>query len=76
MINAFPGGSRVKNLPMQQRLIFDPLVGKISWKRKWQLTTVFLPGKFHGQRSLAGYSSWGCRELDTTECACMHVVDK
>ena len=35
--------------------------------RKWQSTPVFLPGKFHGQRSLAGYSPWGCKELDTTE---------
>ena len=36
-------------------------------RRKWQPTPVFLPGKFHGQRSLAGYSPWGCKELDTTE---------
>ena len=35
---------------------FDPWVGKISWRRKWQPTPVFLPGKSHGQRSLAGYS--------------------
>ena len=32
---------------------FNPWVGKIPWKRKWQTTPVFLPGKFHGQRSLA-----------------------
>ena len=44
-----------------------PWVGKIPWRRKWQPTLVFLPGKFHGQRSLAGYSSWGGKELDTTE---------
>ena len=30
-------------------------------------TPVFLPGKFHGQRSLAGYSPWGYKESDTTE---------
>ena len=35
--------------------------------RKWQPTLVFLPGEFHGQRSLAGYSPWGCKESDTTE---------
>ena len=35
---------------------FDPWVGKISWSRKWQPTPVFLPGKSHGQRSLASYS--------------------
>ena len=33
-----------------------------------QPTSVFLPGKFHGQGSLAGYRPWGCKELDTTEC--------
>ena len=43
---------------------FDPWVGKIPWRRKWQLTLVFLPGKSHGQRS---YSQWGHKELDTTE---------
>ena len=42
-------------------------VGKIVWKRKWQPPPVFLPGKFHGQRSLVGYSPWGHRELDITE---------
>ena len=39
----------------------------ITWRRKWQTTPVFLPGEFHGQRNLAGYSRWGCKELDTTE---------
>ena len=37
---------------------------KIPWRRKWQPTPVFLPGKSHGQRSLVGYSPWGCSELD------------
>ena len=46
---------------------FDLWVGKISWRRAWQPTLLFLPGKPHGQRSLAGYSPWGCKELDTTE---------
>ena len=46
---------------------FDPWVGKIPWRRKWPLTPVFLPGKFHGQRSLVGYSPWSRKELDTTE---------
>ena len=50
-----------------QRHEFDPWIGKIPWSRKWQLTPVFLPGKFHGQRSLAGYSSWGRKESDTAE---------
>ena len=38
---------------------FDPWVGKIPWKRAWQPTPVSLPGESHGQRILAGYSSWG-----------------
>ena len=46
---------------------FDPWARKIPWRRKWQSTPVFLPGKFHGQRSLAGYSLWGCKESDATE---------
>ena len=41
---------------------FDPWVGRIPWDRKWQPTPVFLPGEFHGQRSLAGYSPWDCKE--------------
>ena len=41
---------------------FNPWDGKISWKRKWQPTPVFLPGKSHGWRSLVGYSPW-CRRV-------------
>ena len=36
---------------------FDPWVGKIPWRRKWQPTPVFLPGKSHGQENLEGYSA-------------------
>ena len=39
----------------------------IYWRRKWQPTLVLLPGKFHGWRSLVGYSPWGRKESDTTE---------
>ena len=52
---------------------FDPCVGKIPWKRTWQPTPVCVPGKSHRQRSLEGYSPWGCKEPDTTEatkCVC------
>ena len=42
-------------------------VGKIPWRRKWQLTPVLLPGKSNGRRSLVGYSPQGPKELDTTE---------
>jgi len=38
---------------------FDPWVGKIIWRRKWQPTPVFLPEKLYGQRSLVGYTLWG-----------------
>ena len=40
---------------------------KDTWKRRWQPTPVFLPGKFHGQRTMAGYSQWGHQESVTTE---------
>ena len=42
---------------------------KICWRREWQRTPEFLPGRSHGQRSLVGYSPWGHKELDTTEPA-------
>ena len=41
----------------------DPWVGKIPWRRKWQPTAMFLPGKFHGQRSLEGHSPWGHKRV-------------
>ena len=44
-----------------KRCRFDPWVGKIPWRRKWQPTPVLLPGESHGQRSLAGYSPRGHR---------------
>ena len=49
---------------------FDLWVGKIPWRKAWLPTPVFLPGKLHGQRSLAGYSPQGNKELDTTEHTC------
>ena len=39
----------------------------MPWRRKWKPTTIFLPGKFRGQRNLVGCSSWGHRKSDTTE---------
>ena len=45
----------------------DPWVGNIPWRRAWQPTPIFLPGKSHGQRILAGYRPWGYKELDMTE---------
>ena len=50
-----------------RRLRFYPWVGKISWRRKWQPTPVFLPGKSQGQGILASYSPWGPKESDMIE---------
>ena len=55
----FPGGSDSKESACSAGdPRFNPWVGKIAWRRKWLPTPVFLPGEFHGQRSLVGYSSW------------------
>ena len=62
----------------RKRCGFDPWVGKIPWRRAWQPTPVFLPGECHGQRSLAGYSPWGCIDSDMTEVTehpCVHAFD-
>ena len=61
----------VKNIPAtavrHKGRGFNPSVGKIPWRRARQPTTVFLPRESHGQRSLAGYSPWGCTKSDKTE---------
>ena len=49
----------VNHLPIIQETRFNHWIGKISWRRKWQPTPVFLPGKSHGWRSLVGYSPRG-----------------
>ena len=60
----FPGGSDGKEPTCNSG---DPgSILKIPWRREWQLTPVFLPGEFQGQRSLAGYSPQGCKESDMT----------
>ena len=63
----------VKHLPTMQEIWVQSWVGKMSWRRKWQPTPVFLPGKSHGWRSLVGYSPWGRKELDTTELLHFHT---
>ena len=50
-----------------RRLEFDPWVGKIPWRRKWQPILVLLPEESHGQRSLEGYTVHGVAELDMPE---------
>ena len=71
LVRGFPDGASGKASACQcsrnKNCGFDPWVRKIPWSRKCQPTPVFLPGKSHGQRSLVGYSSWGLKELDTTE---------
>ena len=57
----FPSGSDSKEPG------FSLWVGKSPWRREWQPTPVFLPGEFHGQGSLAGYTPWGCKDSDMTE---------
>ena len=52
---------------------FDPWVSKVWWKRKWQFTLVFLPGKSHGQRSLENYSPQGHKQSDTAERLSTHT---
>ena len=67
-LNDFPDGSDGK---ASAYIVGDPgsipVSGKILWRRKWQPTPVLLPGKSHGQRSLVGYSPWGCKESDMIE---------
>ena len=58
---------RIKHLPAMRETQVQSLGWEDPLRRKWQATPVFLPGESHGQRSLAGYSPQGCKELDTTE---------
>ena len=64
----FPGGSAGEESACKGgRSGFDPWVGKIPWRKEWLPTPVFLHGKSHAQRSLEGYSPWGCKVSDPTE---------
>ena len=73
----FPGGASGKESAFEfrrcKRRGFDPWVGKIPWRRKWQPTPVFLPRNFLGQRSLASYSLQGHKESDMTEHTHTHT---
>ena len=57
----------VKNLSAMQETQVQSLGRENPWRRKWQPTPVFLPGKSYGQRSLVVYHPWGRTESDTTE---------
>ena len=62
----FPGGSDGKESAVQETQV-QSLGWEVRRRREWLPIPVFLPGEFHGQRSLVGYHSWGHKELDTTE---------
>ena len=81
-LESFPGGASGKEPACQcrrhKRRGFDPCI-EITWNRAWLPTPVFLPWESHGQKSLAGYSPWGCKESDKTEVtqqACPHSIWK
>ena len=63
----FPGGASGKESTCKgrrrKRGKFNLWVGKIPWRKAWQPTPAFLPGESHGQRSLVGYSPWGCKRV-------------
>ena len=62
------GAQTVKNsLAMWGISKFNSWVRKIPWRMEWKPTPVFLPGEFHGQRSLAGYSPWSQKESVVTD---------
>ena len=64
----FPGSSDSKESACNAGdLGFNPWFGKIPWRGEWQPIPIFLPGEFHGQGSLVGYSPWGIKELEMTE---------
>ena len=69
----FPAGAVVKNPSADAGETTDsgliPGLGRSPWRRKQQPIPVFAPGKFHEQRTLIGYSPWGCKESDMTVCA-------
>ena len=71
LIKGFPDGPSGKEPTYQcrrwERHRFNSWVGKVPWKRAWQLPPILFPGESHGQRSCAGYSPWSRKELGTTQ---------
>ena len=63
-----------KNLPAIQETWVRSLGQEVvPWRKKWQPTPVFLPGEFYGQRSLAGYSPWGCKSQSRPSDKHFHI---
>ena len=73
LYGGFLSGSVVKNLPEMQETQVRSLVRKIPWRRKWQLTPILSPGKFHGQKHLVDCTTWGHKELDISEHTYTHT---
>ena len=71
LLSLVPGGDSGKEPTCQcrkcKRYGFDPWVRKIPWRRAWQPSPVFFPGKSYGKKSLVDYSTWGPKESDMTE---------
>ena len=65
LLLGFPGGSDGKESWV------DPWIEKIPWRRAWQPMPVFLPEESRGQRTVVGYSPWGCKERLGTQSAKM-----
>ena len=70
----YKGASLVAQTVKHLSAMQETWVVKIPWRRKWQPTPVFLPGKSHGRRSLVGYCPWGHKESDTTEQLHFHFT--
>ena len=66
MIRASQVAQMVKNLPAMQENWVQPLGWEDPLEKDMATHSVFLPGEFHGQRSLVGYSPWGHKESDMT----------
>ena len=73
-MRAFPMAQQQRICLPLRRCQFNPWVGNIPWKRKWESTPVFMPRKSHGQRSLVRYSPWSCTELDITEAHYLYEI--
>ena len=71
----FPGGSNGKESACNEGDSgLKSWDRKIPWRKTCKHNPVFLPEKFHGQRSLAGYKQWGHKEPDTTELLTCHLI--
>ena len=70
----YKGASLVAQTVKHLSAMQETWVVKIPWRRKWQPTPVFLPGKSHGRRSLVGYCPLGCKESDMIEQLHFHFT--